>query len=138
MKTNMEWAGLALGGAVALSMMLAGNVRALAVAARFNYRVPVPAEPANYLVKPAAASVVAPLLSELRMHLPTTMELEPRPLPVPVSSIPYAPTQIIHAPARPVVHPTTPAVLVPDGGSTGAMLGLVVGGLACWRKKLKG
>lgn len=144
MKTTTKLAGLVGGGAVALFLMLAGDARAITTAACFNYQVPEPVEPVTDpagLIRPAADTVVTPLLSGLRLELHAGglhPGLEPTPLPIPRPG--YAPAQIIHAPAKPVLQPATTAVVAPgpEGGSTGAMLGLALGGLACWRKKLKG
>jgi len=128
MRRKMNLAGLVWGGGGLLSLVLAGSAQAVTAVARFDYRVPVPAEHS------ASAPLPAPLLSVWRLHPHGGLDVQTLPFTIyPYVTVLASAADIT---ARPVV-PNTPLATVPDGGSTGAMLGAAMCGLVWWRLRPK-
>lgn len=156
MNKKIHLTSLAISGAGALLVGLTGEVQATTIPVRVNTHAAPPANPAfspqthagpatltpPTLVLPV--SVQAPSAAAARNSRAPLVRPGRTVLTVPVATVAYVPSPI-NVPGLvgslvtpvPVAPSPVPAASVPDGGSTGVMLGGVFGGLALMRKKFK-
>jgi hypothetical protein len=149
MSKLLSLGSLVTGVAVALGVLLAAKAQASSIPARDSEQIAAPADKVDVLrqivadeirilqAAPPHRPVRSPLLTALRSG--TRNGEDPQPLPQPIHPYhPYIPEPIVRPVSTPPeIHPVNPIgfndpVSVPDGGSTGLMLALALGGLLRW------